>query len=116
MTEFIELQILDKTTFEKDTFIIDNEFDCHSGWLENKILRQYTGLKDKNGKKIYEGDIIESNEIMYDNSNRKKAVVIFQNGCFSLKGSCSLSIVTNPPIEFEPEVIGNIYENPELIK
>ena len=68
------------------------------------VLMQYTGLKDKNGKEIYEGDICQ-----YKNRNIVK--IYFKDGHFLMNNwgdiSCDLSDV---------EVIGNIYENSELLK
>lgn len=88
----------------------------------NLILMQYTGLKDKNGKEIYEGDVvrIEINErphVGIKICEVKYAANTF--AYFSLK-----------PIDFDdskgnfghlntwynPEIIGNIYKNPELLK
>ena len=71
-------------------------------------LVQYTGLKDQNGKEIYEGDIIKDD---WRNSPR---VVIFTDACFmsDYKNGKSQEF-----IDFEvSEVIGNIYENPELLE
>jgi len=65
------------------------------------IWQQFTGLKDKNGVKIYEDDIMENKEM------ESKEVVIFSEGCFSIYSLLALE---------EFEVIGNIYENPELLK
>ena len=75
------------------------------------IKRQFTGLKDKNGKEIYEGDILLP-------FNRKKGKeVIFDEGVFCIRNydgynSASLRVVVMDGVE----VIGNIYENPELLK
>lgn len=72
----------------------------------NVIKEQYTGLKDKNGKEIYEGDIIDF--------FGEKYPVIYRAGCFWAEYSR-----TQKDYLFlyaiDSEVIGNILENPELI-
>lgn len=69
---------------------------------------QYTGLKDKHGTEIFEGDIIQSvHACGYPTEWKSNTVVKFENGAFY-------------PFRYPPqevyEVIGNIYENPELLK
>ncbi len=80
--------------------------------INNCILMQYTGLNDNNGKEIYEGDIIHHGQ---EETSGEYNEVIFQNGLFGMRWQqSSLWHILNDSHSFE--VIGNIYENPELIK
>lgn len=73
-------------------------------------LMQYTGLKDKNGKEIYEGDVI----LVFEWNRKYK--VVFERGMFKASGSTTFSLATATNGELSCQVIGNIYENPELLK
>jgi uncharacterized phage protein (TIGR01671 family) len=86
---------------------------------EDTKVMQFTGLKDKNGKEIYEGDILpkEWSEYIPDNSDFDKGIVKFHEGVFYLDFKNSKTILANHINNAGYiEVIGNIYENPELIK
>ena len=79
-------------------------------------LMQYTGLKDKNNKEIYEGDIIKiPNSEMYSR-------VFFEKGCFMIENYHKICIKFRGKIEvicsnpLSNEVIGNIHQNPELLE
>ena len=67
-------------------------------------LMQYTGLKDKNGVEIYEGDFIKYRNDVGNTATNLDRVVTFEGGSFGIR---------NPR---NYEVIGNIYENRELLK
>ena len=83
------------------------------------ILMQYTGLKDKQGKEIYEGDVIRVRRPMI----KGQRIVEFNLGSFVMQRKVSTSHepfdsnTEGPCAQYNDiEVIGNIYENPELIK
>ena len=79
-----------------------------------KYCMQYTGLKDKNDKEIYEGDIVSHWEGVHHSKRIINSVVEFQDGAF-------IPIAEEFYCDYRTEignftVIGNIYENPELLK
>ena len=74
------------------------------------IPMQYIGLKDKNGKEIYEGDIIEC----FGNYNKGIYIIDFYEGGFRPFADSDDGLPYPHPEECE--VIGNIYENLELLK
>ena len=124
----------------------NNRQEIKGAYFENIVLMQYTGLKDKNNKEIYEGDILlSSNEngiflisINFGDSNIEDSNILT---CFQIKiektlaGSQYLEYFNNnlielinkyniPLEEYNNEkyisdgwwILGNIYENPELLK
>ena len=72
-----------------------------------ETVGQYTGLDDKNGKEIYEGDIVK-----YENMIGK---IMFFHGGFILSDFEETEEWELGVINEETEVIGNIYDNPELL-
>ena len=76
---------------------------------------QFTGLHDKNGKEIYEGDIVLAT-LKFFNINNEKCKVIFHNGSFGVQYGFSTDYFKTFSAWDEVEVIGNIYDNPELLK
>jgi uncharacterized phage protein (TIGR01671 family) len=79
------------------------------------ILMQYTGFKDKNGKEIYEGDILKTETTSVKVPN----ITVYwfeQGGRWNGKyHGLSIDCEINDSVFYTSEVIGNIYENPGLI-
>lgn len=85
---------------------LDGQFD---GLIDRGyVLMQYTGLKDKNGVEIYEGDIVAINE------PKEVFKVVFKDGSFYPSSTLLQKCDDSHNLEFY-EIIGNIYENPELL-
>jgi uncharacterized phage protein (TIGR01671 family) len=95
---------------------------ANGGWfaLHNKYavkeetIGQYTGLTDKNGKKIFEGDILDCKSGLYE-----RCKVIYNEFCSAFQLECAdgfsdffLCSINHKGME----IIGNIYDNPELLK
>jgi len=119
-----------KMVYEKDIAHISMEntdilrlakFFCNV--RDDSHIMQFTGLLDKNGKEIYEGDVLH----VFDNEEPTgapiKAIVEFSEGRFAFRPDIQaryadyiIDIGGLESEERECEVIGNIYENPELVK
>lgn len=115
MSREIKFRVWDKNNSEMIWFyelannpIMLRDSMTASGTL-NIELMQYTGLKDKNGKEIYEGDILN-----YDNALFK---VVFIPGEIGMK---RIIVEKAKPTyrlhKIQGEIIGNIYKTPELLK
>lgn len=90
------------------------EYNCRGAnclYVDENTVGQYTGLKDKNVTKIFEGDIVER--------FWRGKICIYQidyyNGLTSFIGRASMKITTFGYDSEKIEVIGNIYDNPELL-
>lgn len=84
------------------------DLGCILGDSLTWTVMQYTGLKDKNDKEIYEGDIVRH---LWSSSGKYIGLVEMVLGCWSINGS-QIGYVE----EDELEVIGNVWENPELLE
>lgn len=82
--------------------------------VDKKTIGQYTGLCDKNGTKIFEGDIVLAD---FEYKDERMEVIFYQCG-FKLKSkNCEYYYDYSIHDESaELEVIGNIYDNPELLE
>lgn len=102
--------------FKKDSNYDDYEDFEYKDVTDKLELMQYTGLHDKNGKEIYEGDIIEWTTL----SGKKYRFSVEYSNKYAQYVSVNTKDVS---MEYEPlgdyeniEVIGNIYENSELLE
>ena len=132
----IEFRAWDKNE-NKMFYNVEHEYDFYEGcetsfgnildMTEMFEVMQYTGLKDKNGKKIFEGDIVNNGEnenlIVLWSDYYQSFIINEKIGLYGDQSDDRLYACDDIE-EYEPfnykcasyEVIGNIYENPELLE
>lgn len=95
---------------EKSEFI--NAYLLRRVSFDDVELMQYTGVKDKNGKEIYEGDIV----ILNDTEEENRCVVKYKYGSYILIDGDLREDLSNVESYKFLEVVGNIYENKNLME
>lgn len=86
------------------------------GSVDPKSIGEYTGLKDKNGREIYEGDIVRTGEDNIGDPDQMIGQVIMREGSWLIENEKKQEAIGLFSEITSREVIGNIFENPELLE
>ena len=131
-------EVLGIDILHKEIFFSNGDVDCYEHVdFKNIELMQYTGMKDVTEKEIYEGDVvklihtgIEISADRLEDLKRFVGIIKYENGIFKIVKK-EKSLIESKYFEMEQkkvseifiysklydlEVVGNIYENPELLK
>lgn len=114
--EWIEGDLVHSIYSVNDTCV--GKYGCTLGMHQVifETVGQYTGLTDKNGTRIFEGDIVRYS--IYPPGKFVYGDINYRNGVFGIaKQDCALCVCSADGVdEYKLEVIGNIHDNPELLE
>ena len=103
---------LEKPNYSLDYDCLDRFFEDNDENDTDQCIEQYTGLRDKNGKEIYEGDIVLNT--YYDDGEIYKVLWVDDSVAFGMESLEDMELYKLPLESLK--VIGNIHENPELLE
>lgn len=120
--EMLKVDIID--FFLEQIRILQKDASCFSMKFKNVEIMQSTGFHDKNGVEIFEGDVLNCGYLFTgspfeeeDEYEEEQGVVKFINCGFNIEFKNCNDLFVDIMLNYEDiEVIGNIYENPELLK
>lgn len=109
--EWVEGDILHTKHHE---IVIISDYEDKAYRCDGTTLCQFTGLTDKNGKKIWENDIVDT----FEESSKEflRNVVKFEDGCFKVFKKHYLSMHMDSCEKTDLKVVGNIFDNPDLLE
>lgn len=118
--EMLEIESID---FLNETLFLRRESEFSMSWVElnfnDVALMQSTGLRDRNGNEIFEGDIVKITNNLQENEVDYNALIIFKDGGFcaidGTEDNFGLRRYRLSDFNIDLEIIGNIHEHPELL-